>query len=166
MVITSYDRLYPLPATRYTLGMTKIVAQNRRARFDYDITETVEAGIVLTGQEVKSCRLGQISLAGSYVSFMSGRPMLKQAKISQYKFAGDLKDYDPGHDRLLLLRKSELERLEQKQAEKGVTIIPLEVRADKFIKVVLGLAKGRRTIDKRQRIKEREVERKIRQGRE
>ncbi len=141
----------------------KVVAQNRRARFDYEIGETVEAGLILTGQEAKSCRLGQISLAGSYVSFFGGRPLLKQAKISPYKYAGHLPDYDPGHDRELLLSKPQAEKLQSKQEEKGVSLIPLEVRAGKFIKIVIGIAKGRKTIDKRQRIKERETARRIRE---
>lgn len=141
----------------------KVVAQNRRARFDYEIGETVEAGLILTGQEVKSCRLGQISLAGSYVSFFGGRPLLKQAKISVYKYAGHLPDYDPGHDRELLLGKAEAAKLQSKQEEKGVSLIPLEVRAGRFIKIVIGIAKGRKTIDKRQRIKERETSRRIRE---
>ncbi len=144
----------------------KVVAENRRARFDYEITDTVEAGMVLTGQEVKSCRLGQISLAGSYVSFFGGKPMLKQAKISLYAYAGKSDAYEPGHDRLLLLKKSEMERLQSAEQQKGVTIIPLEVRAGKFIKIVLGLAKGRKRHDKRQRIKEREVGRRLKMGRE
>ncbi len=144
----------------------KIVAQNRRARFDYEITSTVEAGIVLTGQEVKSCRLGQVNLAGAYVSFLGGKPVLKQAKISQYKSAGNLKDYDPGHDRLLLLSKKECERINAMQAEKGVTVVPLEVSADRFIKVLLGIAKGRKRIDKRERIKSREMDRRMKQGRD
>lgn len=144
----------------------KVVAQNRKARFDYDIVDTVEAGIVLTGGEVKSCRLGQVSLAGSYVSFVSGKPVLKQAKISLYAYAGNQPDYEPGRDRLLLLRKSELERLDSAQAEKGVAIVPLEVKAGRHIKVLLGLAKGRKTIDKRQRIKDREMSKRMRMGRE
>lgn len=141
----------------------KVVAQNRRARFDYEIGETIEAGLMLTGQEAKSCRLGQISLAGSYVSFFGGRPLLKQAKISPYKYAGVLPDYDPAHDRELLLNKAQLEKLQGKQEQKGVSLIPLEVRAGKFIKVLIGIGTGRKKIDKRQRIKEREVGRRIRE---
>lgn len=143
----------------------KIVAQNRRARFDYEVTDTVEAGIVLTGQEVKSCRLGQVNLAGAYVSFFGGAPVLKQAKISQYKFA-TAEGYEPGHDRKLLIKKKEAERLEALLTEKGVTIVPLEVHAGKFIKVLLGIAKGRKRLDKRQRIKEREMGRRMREGRD
>ncbi len=145
------------------LSPMKVVAQNRRARFDYEIGETVEAGLMLSGQEVKSCRLGQISLAGSYVSFLGGRPLLKQAKISPYTYAGPLPDYDPAHDRELLLNKAQLEKLQSKQEEKGVSLIPLEVRAGKFIKILIGVAKGRKKLDKRQRIKERETSRRIRE---
>lgn len=144
----------------------KVVAKNRRARFDYEITETVVAGIMLSGQEVKSCRDGHVDLAGAYVSFFGGKPMLKQAKIRPYQFASGLTEYEPGRDRALLLTKKEAEKLQTASEQKGVTIIPLEVQAGKFIKVVLGLARGRKTIDKRRVIKERDVEKRIRQGRE
>lgn len=143
--------------------LMKVVAQNRRAKFDYEITDTVEAGLMLSGQEVKSCRLGQISLAGSYVSFFGGRPLLKQAKISPYKYAGHLPDYDPGHDRELLLKKDQLLKLQSKQEEKGVSLVPLEVRAGKFIKLLIGVGKGRKKLDKRRTIREREVSRRIRE---
>ncbi len=142
----------------------KIVAQNRRARFDYEILDTVEAGLVLTGQEVKSCRLGQVSLAGSYVSFHSGKPILKAMKISPYAYASGLEGYDPGHDRGLLMKKSQIAKLQAASAEKGMSTIPLEVHADKFIKVLIGIGRGRKRIDKRQRIKEREVGRRLRTG--
>ncbi|MDD4319070.1 MAG: SsrA-binding protein SmpB [Candidatus Peribacteraceae bacterium] len=144
----------------------KVVAQNRRARFDYEILETVEAGVVLSGQEAKSCRAGHVNLAGSYVSFTAGKPVLKKAKIAPYAFAGPLPDYDPEQDRPLLLKKNESGKLQSSAAEKGVSVVPLEVRAGKFIKVLLGVGRGCKTIDKRQRIKEREVGRKIREGRE
>ncbi len=148
------------------LPAMKTVAQNRRAKFDYEILETVEAGIVLSGQEVKACRLGQISLFGSYVSFFGGKPILKQAKISRYKYSGPMSDYDPGHDRELLLRKNQAEKLEAYQAEKGISIVPLEIQAGKFIKVLIGVGRGRKRHDKRQKIKERDIGRKMRDGRE
>lgn len=144
----------------------KVVAQNRRARFDYEITDTVEAGLVLSGQEVKSCRLGQVNLSGGYVSFFGGKATLKQAKISPYKYAGPMPDYDPGHERMLLLKKTDLLKLEAKQNEKGVSIIPLEVRAGRFIKVLIGIGTGRKRVDKRQKTKERETSRRVREGRE
>ena len=144
----------------------KVVANNRRARFDFEITDTVEAGIILTGPEVKSCRAGHVNLSGAYVSFFGHKPILKQAKISPYAFAKISADYDPGHDRELLLSKTEKARLEAVTAEKGVTIIPLEVRAGKYIKVLLGMGRGRKTIDKRHRIRERDMDRKMRAGRD
>ena len=143
--------------------MTKVVAQNRRARFDYEILDTVEAGIVLAGQEVKSCRLGQVSLLGSYVSFVSGIPMIKAMKISKYAYASDLEGYDPGHDRPLLLKKNQIVKLQTSSSEKGMSVIPLEVHAGEFIKVLIGIGRGRKRMDKRQHIKERETSRRIRE---
>lgn len=144
----------------------KVVAHNRKATFDYEVLETLEAGLQLTGQEVKSCRQGQVSLAGSYVSFVGGSPVLKQAKISPYKYAGDLKEYDPGRDRPLLLTKAQALKLDAAQSEKGISIIPLEVLAGKFIKLKIAVGRGRKRLDKRQKIKEREMGRRMRQGRE
>jgi SsrA-binding protein len=143
--------------------VTKVVAQNRRARFDYEILATVEAGIVLTGQEVKSCRLGQVNLAGAFISFRGPTPLIKGLKISPYKYAGPMPDYDPGHDRTLLLKKHDIEKLTRDSEEKGMTVVPLEVRAGKFIKVLIAVARGRKRIDKRQRIREREMGRRLRE---
>ena len=142
----------------------KVVASNRRARYDYDILETVEAGMMLSGPEAKSCRMGHVNLAGAYVSFLGGRPVLKQAAISPYPFAHQGSDYDPKRDRELLLHRKEVERLASLTAEKGVTLIPLEVRAGRYIKVALGVARGRKQVDKRRAIREREVDRKLRRG--
>jgi SsrA-binding protein len=144
----------------------KVVAKNRRASFDYEISDTLEAGIMLTGQEVKSCRLGHVDLAGSYLSFQGGKPVIKQMKITPYKFASGLYAYDPGRDRPLLLSKAQAASLEARMAEKGITVIPYEVRAGKFIKLALAVGRGRKTIDKRRKIKEREMGRNLREGRE
>ncbi len=145
-------------------GMPKTVANNRRARHDYDIVDTVEAGILLSGPEVKSCRQGNVHLGGSYVSLHTGTPVLKSASIAPYQYASNQEGYDPNQDRQLLLKKADIERLESALAEKGVALIPLEVRAGKYIKVLLGLGKGRKTIDKRQRIKEKDVARRLKRG--
>lgn len=142
----------------------KVVAKNRRAFYDYEILDKVEAGIMLTGQEVKSCRAGNMNLAGAYVSLLSGKPVLKNATIAKYVHAGDLPDYDPGRERALLLKKGEIEKLESKLAEKGVSLVPLEVKAGKHVKVTLGLGKGKKKLDKRQKIKERDMKRKLRKG--
>ncbi|MAE68591.1 MAG: SsrA-binding protein SmpB [Candidatus Peribacteraceae bacterium] len=144
----------------------KTVAQNRRARYDYDIVDTIEAGIALSGQEVKSCRMGNVNLGGAYVSLISGKPMLKGMKIAKYRHASGLEDYEPGHDRVLLLKKREVEKLTSKLSEQGVSLVPLEVKAGKFIKVVLGLGKGKKRYDKRQSKKEKDVGRRLKEGRD
>lgn len=143
----------------------KPVAKNRRARFDFDIVDTVEAGIALSGPEVKSCRSGHISLAGAYVSFFGDVPLLKNAKIAKYAFSAD-PEYQDVRDRTLLLKKSEAEKLKRAVEEKGTTLVPLEVRAGKYVKVLLGLGKGQKRVDKRQKIKERDIGRRVREGRE
>lgn len=144
----------------------KVVAQNRRARYDYAISETVEAGILLTGPEVKSCRKGHINLSGSYVSFLGGKAILKGAGISKYAFSGPDVLHEEHRDRPLLLKKNELAKLQRASEEKGMTIVPLEVRAGKFIKIVIGLGRGKKKMDKREAIKARETGRRLREGRE
>ncbi|MCF7844456.1 MAG: SsrA-binding protein SmpB [Kiritimatiellales bacterium] len=144
----------------------KVVAKNRRAGYDYEIVDTVEAGIMLTGQEVKSCRASHVNLAGAYVSFLGGKAVLKSMKISPYAYASGLESYDPGQDRKLLLKKVDVRRLQSALNEKGITLVPLEVRAGKYIKVLLGLGKGKKRHDKRQTIKSRDQERRLKQGKE
>lgn len=144
----------------------KTVAQNRKARFDYEILETMEAGVVLTGPEAKSCREGHVSLAGSYVSFFGGAPVLKNASISKYTYAASVPDYDPLRQRTLLISKRDAARFASAIAEKGITLIPLEIKAGRFIKVVLGLGRGRKRHDKRAKIKEREISKKLKRGEE
>lgn len=141
----------------------KVVATNRRAKFDYEFIETVEAGMVLTGPEVKSCRMGHADLRGAYVTFRSGKPIVKQMKIQPYAYARNA-DYAPDRDRPLLLSKHECEKLAAMSDQQGVTVIPVEVRAGKFIKIVLAVAKGRKTIDKRRKIREKEMEKRLRRG--
>ena len=143
----------------------KIVADNRRARFDYEILETLEAGLVLTGPEAKSCRMGHVNLAGAYVSFHGAVPILRQATISAYPFASGI-EHVPTRDRALLLKKGEAERIRSAIAEKGVTVIPLRVQAGKYIKVTLAVGRGRKRLDKGRAIRDREVKRGLREGRE
>lgn len=142
----------------------KIVAKNRRANFDYQIVDTIEAGIILSGQEVKSCRLGHVNLAGAYVSFFKGTPVLKQASIAVYPFASGTESYEPNQDRQLLLSKKDIERLNASSAEKGTTLIPMEVRAGKYIKVLIGVGKGRKRIDKRQKKKDEDIKKRLKKG--
>jgi len=144
----------------------KTVAQNRRARHDYEITDVVEAGIMLSGQEVKSCRAGNANLSGAYVSLASGTPVLKSMTIAKYAHAAGVEGYEPTRDRILLLKKNELEKLQTQLLEKGVSLIPMEVKAGRFIKVVLGLGRGKKRYDKRQDKKKKDIERRLREGRD
>ncbi|OGJ64447.1 SsrA-binding protein [Candidatus Peribacteria bacterium RIFCSPHIGHO2_02_FULL_53_20] len=144
----------------------KIVAQNHRARFDYEIVETIEAGMMLTGPEVKSCREGHISLAGAYVLLQKGKAKLRNVTIARYRYAASTETYEPARERELLLKTSEIDRLASAVDQKGMTLVPLEVRAGKFIKILIGLGRGKKKFDKRASIKKREVERKLREGKE
>ena len=142
----------------------KVVARNRKAKYDYEILETLEAGIRLSGQETKSCRQGHINLAGAYVSLLTERPVLKNASIAAYAYASGLDNYNPGQDRELLLKKKEIAKVEKLLSDKGVTIVPLEVRSGRRITVLLGIGRGQKRIDKRQKIKERDVKKRLKQG--
>ncbi len=134
----------------------KIVAQNRRAKFDYEIVETYEAGIQLLGWEVKACRMNLADLSGAYVSFRGKKPVLKKMTIRPYPFASNVIPDDTTRDRLLLLHARELSKLETASEEKGMTIVPLDIKAGRHIKVTLALGRGRKKFDKREKIKERE----------
>ncbi len=137
----------------------KVVAQNRRVKFDYEILRTIEAGVILTGPEVKSCRLGQVQIRGGYVSFLSGKPILRGIEIAPYVKAPNIEGYDPKRERVLLLKKTDIDDLQETEETRGLTIVPFEVRAGRFIKILLAVVRGRKTHDKRSRIKEREMQR-------
>lgn len=137
----------------------QIIATHRRARFDYEIVDTFEAGIVLLGPEVKSLRAGKANLSDGYATIRRGEAYLVNVHISPYDKAGR-DNPDPRRERKLLLHKTEIARIEGKLAEKGLTMIPLTLyfkggRA----KVQLGLARGKRRYDKRETIRRREQER-------
>lgn len=142
--------------------MTKL-AENRKARFDYDIKDTFDAGLVLTGGEVKSAKAGSISLTGSYVTVSPKGATLIGAHIGAYKYA-KVENYNPTRNRQLLLKKEELHKLLGK--EKGFTIVPLEIYSGKrgLVKLSLGLGRGRKKTDKREYIKKREINKEIRQS--
>jgi len=140
----------------YRLPFVKIVAQNRRAKFDYEVIETYEAGIQLLGWEAKACRTHLADLSGAYVSFHGGKPVLKKMTIRPYPFASGVNPDDTTRDRVLLLHAKELDALKTASDEKGMSIVPLEVKAGKHIKVTLMLGRGRKRFDKREKIKERE----------
>ena len=141
------------------------LADNKKARFDYQILETFEAGLVLSGQEVKSTKSGHLNLKGAYVTFHGGNPYLLNAHISKYPNAGPLPDYDPTQNRRLLLKKREISYLQGKLGEKGLTIVPLSVYTSRhLIKVSIGLAKGKQLHDKRESIKKRELDREVKRS--
>ena len=137
----------------------KLVSQNRKARHDYHIQETVEAGLVLTGPEVKSLRLGRANLKDSYAQPKSGEIFLHQVHISPYENS-PLGDQDPTRTRKLLLHKQEIRRMIGKIQEKGLTVVPLKLyfQGGKA-KVELALAKGKKLYDKREAIKKKDMKR-------
>ncbi|NCN83085.1 MAG: SsrA-binding protein SmpB [Candidatus Pacebacteria bacterium] len=131
------------------------LVDNRRARFEYEITEKYVAGIVLAGHEVKSLRLKQGSLAGSFVQIIDGEAFLLNALISPYKFA-TIPDYEPQRTRKLLMRKSELLALQTVKQDKHRTLVPLAINLEgNRIKVIVGVAKARQKADKREYLKKR-----------
>ena len=137
------------------------LATNKRAGFDYELLERYEAGLVLTGQEVKSVKTGHVSLKGSFVTLKGSAPYLTNATITKYKFAGDAKDYDPNRPRKLLLKKSEIKSLIGKIQSRGLTLVPIRVYTrKKLVKLEFAVAKGKKKFDKRQGIAKREAERK------
>jgi SsrA-binding protein len=139
----------------------KIVATNRRARFDYEILETHEAGLVLLGPEVKSLRAGKANLSDAYASIRGGEVFLVNAHISPYTQAGR-ENPDPRRERKLLLHRAEIARLRGKVAERGFTLVPLLLYfRNARVKVELGVARGKRRYDKRQAIRRREQEREM-----
>lgn len=137
---------------------TKLIAENRRARHEYHLLETIEAGVVLTGSEVKSCRGGRVQLRDAYASVDNNELYLHNAHISPYAQA-NLVHYDPTTVRKLLVHRREINRLIGKTREKGLTLIPTKMYfKNGKIKVELALAKGKQLHDKRESIKKREQE--------
>ena len=138
------------------------LAENKRARHDYDILEKIQAGLVLNGQEVKSIKSGRINLAGSYILPRGNELFLVGATIPPYQVKNAPADYNPQRDRKLLLQKKELSLLIGKVREKGLTFVPLKVYTVKRqIKLELGIAKGRKKQDKREKLKKKDAEREM-----
>jgi len=148
-------------AKKPDLGRT-VVAQNRKARHNYFIEETMEAGLSLTGTEVKSLRGGRGSLAEAYARVRGDEVWIDGMHIPPYEQAMDKHRYDPTRTRKLLLRRDEIERLIGKTAERGLTLVPLRVYfTHGLAKLELGLGRGRRRFEKRQAIAEREHRREM-----
>lgn len=142
------------------IPMTQL-AKNSKAYFDYDIKETFDAGLVLEGREVKAVKNGNVSLQGSYITINNDGIHLINCHIGPYKYAPS-HNYDPTHSRLVLLKKKEIMELIGK--EKGLAIIPLEIYSTSrgWVKLKIGLARGRKKMDKREYLKKRDDLREMR----
>ena len=142
----------------------KIIAQNRKARHDYSILETFEAGVALTGTEVKSLRLGRASLVDGFATIDDGEVYLRNVHIPEY-LQGSWTNHEPRRPRKLLLHKGEILRMIGKTKESGLTLVPLSLYfADGKVKVELALARGKRSYDKRQDLARRDADREIRRA--
>ncbi len=145
-----------------------VLAVNKKARYDYEIADTFEAGLVLFGHEVKSVKTGHISLKGSFVTTKRGKSKLPElyltnAHIPLYKKASTILEYDPDRPRKLLLHKKELAHLTGKKKEQGLTLVPLKIYTKhSLLKLEFGLGRGKKKHDKREAIKKRELDKQIR----
>ena len=138
-------------------------AENRKARFDYEILEKYEAGIELLGTEVKSVRGGRMSLEGAFVIARGGEAYLINSNIPPYQIKNAPKDYDPLRNRKLLLTKKEITELSGSEKNKSLTIVPISVyNKNRKIKVEIALVKGKKKFDKRETLKKRDTDREIR----
>ena len=143
----------------------RVLAENKKAYFTYQILEKFEAGISLIGQEVKSLKTRGVNLAGSYVVIKDSEAFWIGAKIPPYQPKNVPPDYNPERSRKLLLKKSEIKYLIGKAKQKGLTLIPLRVYTKRGkIKLEFGIARGKKKVDKRELIKKREIEREIRKA--
>lgn len=139
--------------------MSKLYAKNKKAYHDYEILETFEAGIVLNGDEVKSIKENLVNLKGSFVDTKDGEAFMNEAHISRYRHSSR-KTHDPTRKRKLLLRKRQIEKIEQAINQKGVTAVPLELYAKQgLIKAKIGICRGKKLHDKRETLKKRTQER-------
>ena len=140
-------------------GAVRPLAINRRARHDYELLETLEAGLVLTGTEVKACRLGRVQLRDAFVELRDGEAWLVGVHVSPYSH-GNRENHLPDRPRKLLLHRREIAKLEKEVANSGRTLVPLSIYfSDGYAKVEIAVARGRRAYDKRHAIAERESKR-------
>lgn len=139
-----------------------VIAKNKEAFFNYEIEETLEAGISLLGHEVKSTKAGNVSLKGAHATIHGEEVFLVNAHIAPYKYAGELPGYEPTRSRKLLLKKRQISGMIGKYKVAGYAIVPLELYTKKgLVKVKLGIGRGKKKWDKRESIRAREDQRKI-----
>ncbi len=142
-------------------GKIKIIVTNRKANFEYEIISRYEAGLVLTGTEVKSLRAGKANLQEAYGRIKNDEVWLVNSHINEYNF-GNINNHEPTRSRKLLLNKKEIRKIRQLLQEKGLTLIPLKLYfKDSLVKAEIGIARGKKLYDKRESIKKRETERKL-----
>ncbi|HEU5008822.1 MAG TPA: SsrA-binding protein SmpB [Jatrophihabitantaceae bacterium] len=142
----------------------KIIAQNKKARHDYSIEDVYEAGVVLTGTEVKSLRLGRASLVDGFATIDDGEIFLRNVHIPEYTH-GSWTNHEPRRTRKLLLHRAEILRLIGKTKESGLTLVPLSIYfSEGKVKVELALARGKRSYDKRQDLAKRDADREVRRA--
>jgi len=135
-----------------------ILANNKQAYFNFEVLEKIEAGIILSGAEVKSIKAGRAQLKGGHVTVENGKAWLEKVHVSPYSYSS-IEGYDPIKKRQLLLHKEEIERLTGFAKEKGMTIIPLELyRKKHLIKILIGVCRGKKKQDKRHDLKKKAVE--------
>lgn len=135
-------------------------ADNKKARFDYELLETFEAGLALAGFEVKAIRAGRADLTGAHVIVRGGEAFLVGASIPPYQKANAPKDYDPEHPRKLLLGKKELDQLASAESKRGLTLVAISLyNKRRLLKISFAIAKGKKKFDKRESIKERDTKR-------
>lgn len=140
----------------------KIITDNRKARFQYEILDTYEAGISLSGTEVKSIREGRVNIRDAYGLVRGGEVWLLNAHISPYQASGQYFNHDPKRTRKLLLKRREINKLVGKLEQQGLTLVPLKMYFKRgWIKVSLGLGKGKKLYDKRETLKARQSKRDI-----
>jgi SsrA-binding protein len=145
-------------------GGRKVIAQNRKARHDYAVLDVFEAGVMLTGTEVKSLRLGRASLVDGFATIDGGEVFLRNVHIPEYE-QGSWTNHEPRRVRKLLLHRAEIERLIGKTKESGLTLVPLSLYfSEGKVKVELALARGKRSYDKRQDLARRDADREVRRA--
>ncbi|MCB0658893.1 MAG: SsrA-binding protein SmpB [Saprospiraceae bacterium] len=140
---------------------TNFEIKNRKAKFEYIFIETYQAGIQLTGSEIKSLREGQANMGDAYCILQKGELFVRNLHISEYKQASE--NHEPTRTRKLLLKRSELKKLERKVSEKGFTIVPYRIyfAASGFAKIEIALAQGKKSFDKRESIKQKDQQREL-----
>ena len=140
------------------------LSKNKKAFHDFNILDTFEAGLALTGDEVKSIRNGQANLKGAYIEVLSEEAFLREAHISRYKYSSNF-DYNPTRHRKLILHKKEISRIAETLSQKGLTVIPLELYLKgSLIKISIGLCQGKKLFDKRTTLRKRDQDMEIKRA--